>query len=154
MNPSHALHLIREADLTPVIERLVRVDKWKRKHALLAVEQYRNYLVLRKKYPTKELPPSKEIDTAWHAHILHTKDYAQFCSQVFGYYLHHHPHLANAHYSAEQLTQSFNETQELYKQEFGFYLYSVKIQALLNTIRQCAGLFTHWKKGEYHEKSY
>jgi len=34
---------------------------------------------------------SDAIDPFWHAHILHTEEYFEFCSRIFGHYLHHHP---------------------------------------------------------------
>ncbi len=39
---------------------------------------------------------SDEIDPFWHAHILHTQQYASFCDRVFGEFLHHVP-LNHAH---------------------------------------------------------
>jgi uncharacterized membrane protein YgcG len=35
--------------------------------------------------------PSKAVDAAWHEFILLTKEYAKFCDQAFGKYLHHTP---------------------------------------------------------------
>ncbi|TMC06755.1 MAG: hypothetical protein E6J41_17765 [Chloroflexi bacterium] len=34
---------------------------------------------------------SPEVDAAWHALILHTRDYAEFCQSVFGRFIHHRP---------------------------------------------------------------
>jgi hypothetical protein len=39
----------------------------------------------------KPCAPTKKIDTAWHQFILHTKDYAAFCNEFFGVFLHHTP---------------------------------------------------------------
>lgn len=36
--------------------------------------------------------PSEMIDKAWHAHILNTPMYFDFCHSTFGYYLHHTPY--------------------------------------------------------------
>lgn len=36
--------------------------------------------------------PSPLIDEGWHAFILFTRDYADFCQKYFGEYLHHLPH--------------------------------------------------------------
>ncbi len=38
------------------------------------------------------LTPSEDVDTMWHAHILHTQDYMQFCDAYFGHYMHHLPY--------------------------------------------------------------
>jgi hypothetical protein len=35
--------------------------------------------------------PSKAVDAAWHEFIVLTKEYAKFCDQAFGRYLHHTP---------------------------------------------------------------
>ena len=35
--------------------------------------------------------PSRAVDEAWHAFIVMTRDYAQFCRHEFGRYLHHTP---------------------------------------------------------------
>jgi len=128
---SHGLTLdqardyIQSADLSPVIERLISVDGWSRKSALKAVQLYRNYLFIRKKY-NELLPPSYEIDEAWHAHVLHTEAYVEFCNDVFGTYLHHHPHMVKHGRNVNKLVERFEKTQEFYKQEFGDYIYQIK----------------------------
>ena len=35
--------------------------------------------------------PSRPVDAAWHAFILHTAAYCDYCEQRFGAYLHHEP---------------------------------------------------------------
>lgn len=35
--------------------------------------------------------PSLPIDAAWHAFILHTRDYADYCERQFGRFIHHQP---------------------------------------------------------------
>lgn len=37
------------------------------------------------------ISPSPAIDTAWHAFILHTRDYADYCHSRFGHFIHHGP---------------------------------------------------------------
>ena len=41
--------------------------------------------------PEGYLSPSKVVDAGWHAFILHTADYAEFCDRVAGRFIHHHP---------------------------------------------------------------
>jgi hypothetical protein len=132
-----AKQLIYSVDLAPVINRLVAIEGWPQSDAAAAVNQYRNYLLLRKKYPDLDLPPSKDIDDAWHAHILHTKDYRAFCKQAFNdrddFYLDHDPHLVKEG-SMERLAQLFEQTQKLYHQEFGEYIYQIRPQSFLAKI--------------------
>ncbi|MFJ9754987.1 glycine-rich domain-containing protein [Streptomyces sp. NPDC101149] len=41
--------------------------------------------------PGQSLAPSELVDYGWHAFILHTADYAQFCERVAGTFVHHVP---------------------------------------------------------------
>ena len=41
--------------------------------------------------PRAGLAPSPEVDKGWHAFILHTADYAEFCDRVAGRFIHHLP---------------------------------------------------------------
>jgi hypothetical protein len=112
--------LIDALDLTATIERLVKVHNWTRNQATEASKQYRNYLFLKKKYGDDyPLPPSYDIDDVWHAHILHTEDYYNFCKQVFGEFLHHHPHHGKDNSITDtDIEKLFEKTQELYYLEF------------------------------------
>lgn len=37
------------------------------------------------------LSPSRDVDYGWHAFILHTREYADFCDRVAGRFIHHEP---------------------------------------------------------------
>ncbi|MFD5796350.1 glycine-rich domain-containing protein [Streptomyces diastatochromogenes] len=41
--------------------------------------------------PGQSLAPSELVDYGWHAFILHTVDYAEFCQRVVGSFVHHVP---------------------------------------------------------------
>lgn len=41
--------------------------------------------------PGHSLVPSELVDYGWHAFILHTVDYADFCQKVAGRFVHHVP---------------------------------------------------------------
>ncbi len=139
VNLNQAKQYIQSADLSMVEDRLTYIDNWPRKKALQAVSIYRNYLYLLKKYPDNILPPSYEIDEAWHAHILFSRHYVKFCQELFGCYQHHDPHEMLLKDGTKQLEKLFEATQELYKKEFGDYLYHFKrrpwhIQKILRKI--------------------
>jgi hypothetical protein len=129
-----ARKLIDAVDLNPTIHRLMTVHHWKKKQALEAVKQYRNYLFLRKKYDHQyvsdiyALPPSYDIDEVWHAHILHTEDYYDFCKQAFGHFLHHHPHHGKDNTLTDSdIEQAFEgQTQKLYYAEFGEHIEAIR----------------------------
>ncbi|WP_171053223.1 glycine-rich domain-containing protein [Streptomyces marianii] len=37
------------------------------------------------------MAPSETVDPGWHTFMLHSAEYAQWCHESFGYYLHHAP---------------------------------------------------------------
>ncbi|MFD0688121.1 hypothetical protein [Actinomadura fibrosa] len=41
--------------------------------------------------PRLRLAMSDSVDPGWHAFILHSQDYADFCDRLFGRYFHHVP---------------------------------------------------------------
>lgn len=51
----------------------------------------KRFLYLVSKNPGKSFSPSKAIDEAWHHFILFTKEYAAFCKNHFGFFIHHVP---------------------------------------------------------------
>ncbi len=124
-------------DLSTVVERLVLIEGWSIKQAQEILSQYRNFLFLKAKYGQDyDLPPSRDIDEAWHAHILHTDEYQQFCHSVFGYYLHHHPqHGRDEKTTRAALRKSFDEeTQNFHFAEFGEYIYDLSNYPMLNEL--------------------
>lgn len=140
-NLEKARYIIESFDLQPVIDRLMRIEKWSEDEALAVIKQYRRYLFLRKKYPNQILPPSKEIDEAWHAHILHTKIYRHFCQAVFTHledpFLDHNP--AEDEQSYPKFDQFFKQTQALYKQEFGEYIFQIRGRSFMRKMLEKIG---------------
>lgn len=41
----------------------------------------------------RSFAPSEKVDPAWHAFVLHTQEYEQFCLSNFGCFVHHVPKL-------------------------------------------------------------
>lgn len=82
--------------------------------------EYKRYLALKRAYPDVEIVPNKLVDAFWHAHILDTQKYAEDCSTLFGFFLHHYPYFGmggEADYQA--LCDAFDQTRELYDLHFG-----------------------------------
>jgi hypothetical protein len=100
----------------------------------LVVREYVRFLMLVMKYhhgevtdleggdPTKsahfQVTPSKLVDELWHAHILRSPAYFQFCLQHApgGRYVHHEPHFDKPHNYHEP---GFAETVKAYTAQFG-----------------------------------
>lgn len=128
--------IIDRYNFKPIENRLVNTEKWSANEAAKVVNQYRNYLYLRLKYREAILPPSKEIDEAWHAHILHTKQYREFCDELFNEYLDHAPQSPDDIADRSSTEIYFEQTQMLYKKEFGTYIYQITGKSWLTKIRE------------------
>jgi hypothetical protein len=55
------------------------------------VEQALAFLLTCARYPDGHLSPSATVDAGWHAFVLHTADYAEFCDRIAGRFIHHRP---------------------------------------------------------------
>lgn len=82
--------------------------------------EYKRFLALKRLYPDKDIVPNEAIDKFWHQHILDTYQYAKDTENVFGYFLHHYPYFGmNGLQDAQNLTDAFEETKDLYYKHFG-----------------------------------
>lgn len=127
--------------LDSVVSRLVEINRWPENVAKLVSYDYCCYLKLKIKYPQTVLPPSREIDEFWHAHILDTKKYHKDCLYLFGEYLHHAPHHKSmSRHEIDRIQNLFEEnTQRLYYEEFGICLEIIYPKLY-------KGDFMHWLK--------
>lgn len=126
---AQAKQYINQIDFSSIIGKMVQRDGWLKSDALQVCALYRKYLFLRRKYSHQyQLPPTKEIDTLWHYHILDTKKYREDCDAIFGEYHDHYPYFGFDEYSDHvDLNKAFLDTQRLYSQEFdGEKIYTVR----------------------------
>lgn len=56
------------------------------------VDQALAFLGACAKYPGHSLAPSPIVDIGWHTFILYTREYALFCDDIAGRFIHHVPH--------------------------------------------------------------
>lgn len=79
-------------DLSFVIDRVKRDHPdWTEDRINAAVAEYREYLVYISANRNLHVLPPLDADEVWHAHIIHTREYAAFCQEHFGQFLHHVP---------------------------------------------------------------
>jgi hypothetical protein len=76
------------AKLVARVERDAKVD---RERAGRIMRQALAFLLACARNPETPLAPSREVDHGWHAFILHTREYADFCDRVAGRFIHHAP---------------------------------------------------------------
>lgn len=75
----HAEKEIRKAGGVPILNRDEAEYALKQYYALATVNSNNMHAV------------SAIVDPYWHSHVLHTKNYAKFCDDAIGYFMHHDP---------------------------------------------------------------
>jgi len=63
---------------------------------------------------------SDKLDPFWHAHILHTIDYHQFCEKLDIDYMHHVPNNPNDREESKKLRIIYDHTQQVYESCFNW----------------------------------
>ena len=76
--------------LRQVVRRLIVKDRIRASDAECARIRFLQYALL-SSFVDGPLAPGPWEDLFWHAFILHTVDYEEFCTRHFGYFIHHVP---------------------------------------------------------------
>jgi hypothetical protein len=104
-------------DLDGILREVARAHRWTPARTREAEHWYRDFLYLRSRHAEPVPMIHKDADTVWHAHILHTRQYAADCERVFGQLLHHEP--LGQKLGAKQLKEHRQRAADVYQQEFG-----------------------------------
>lgn len=81
-----------EPELFACLCRKIVNDKGvEREYAERVMDQALAFLGACAKFPGNKLAPSNVVDVGWHAFILYTREYADFCQRVAGRMIHHVP---------------------------------------------------------------
>jgi hypothetical protein len=93
LSPEQAemVRFLEDTDLWFVQERLARKGIVETGRIPHAVREFKRYMVLVGLGYRGLGMLSPEIDEVWHAFILFTREYADFCQQAFGMFIHHVP---------------------------------------------------------------
>ena len=80
-----------EGTAFPFAARLARENRWSRRYAERAIEEYRRFMFLAVA-AGHPVTPSDQVDQVWHLHLLYTRSYWDaFCGAVLGQPIHHGP---------------------------------------------------------------
>lgn len=109
---------IDSLDFGQEIERMETRSGLEKATAELAVSLYRKFLILRMKYGSGRLTPSKLIDEAWHEHMADTQKYMDDCQKLGVPFIHHDPKIVG-----EEMERRFADTKALFVKEFGIDLH-------------------------------
>ncbi len=98
--------------------KIARKAGWTNRFALKALSEYKKFVYLAV-VSDFNVTPSKIIDQVWHEHLLFSKAYRHFCSDVINYTLDHNPELIPITDQTGIFKVQYMETIDLYKTEFG-----------------------------------
>ncbi|MCF7513864.1 hypothetical protein L3V43_09565 [Pseudoalteromonas sp. L23] len=98
-------------DLSQITHRLKIATGMTEADCLQAEVLYRQFLVLKSKYPDTPITPPQLADEVWHEHITDTLAYHNDCENLFGAFLHHIPD--------EDNQETWQKAVYLYQLEFG-----------------------------------
>lgn len=90
-----------------VVERISRDSEISNERARGIFEDTLRFLFLAA-ITGEPIPPTKAIDSGWHAFLLFTRDYADFCTNYLGRFIHHRPYT-----EADKATPGFDEKARL-----------------------------------------
>jgi hypothetical protein len=74
-----------------LVRRIIADEHVEQRLAERIVDQTLAFLHACAKTPETPLRPSKAVDIGWHAFVMHTGAYAEFCDRVAGRFIHHEP---------------------------------------------------------------
>ncbi|GAA3955126.1 hypothetical protein GCM10023085_42050 [Actinomadura viridis] len=74
-----------------LVGRVVKDERLSPQYAARVMEQTLAFLATCARHPNAGLSPSKAVDLGWHAFVLCTAEYAEFCQRAAGRFIHHVP---------------------------------------------------------------
>src|SRR6185436_11931895 len=102
----------------PFSARLAKENEWPKNFAHRAIEEYKKFAFL-SVVAGHPVSPSDVVDQVWHLHLTYTKNYwKDFCGEVLGKPLHHHPTEGGAAERAK-FHDWYTRTLESYRKHFG-----------------------------------
>jgi hypothetical protein len=109
---------IEALDLEPIKFKLRYEKKWPLERVDSLEKHYKMFLYL--SVEGHGVPPTRDIDEMWHAHLLDTRKYAEDCQQICGRFLDHFPYFGLlGKGDAEDLQAGAEKRNRLCKEIFG-----------------------------------
>lgn len=107
-----------DASTKAFASKIASKSGWTNAFTLKSISEYKKFVYLGV-VSDFNVTPSKIIDQVWHEHLLFSKAYRQFCSDVIEYTFDHNPELIPMTDQTGKFNVQYLETIDLYKTEFG-----------------------------------
>ncbi len=90
-------------DFTQVKARYVKEGNLSPQEAEATLQELKRWFTLCALHPEKTYATGGQVDAMWHTFILFTRDYARFCEDIAGAFIHHTPALSSSNSVEEQI---------------------------------------------------
>ncbi len=113
-----------------VINRCKKEHNYTDQDMIILEQELKKYLALSAVKTKEDLGTgmfSHDVDNLWHAFILFTPEYAEFCNNYIGHFIHHAPEI-NEHRSPEQQEEARKDFQAFvknYEETFGEEVHAI-----------------------------
>jgi hypothetical protein len=122
LKPFHLTRIqaIDKTDFEPVAKKVNRDLGGVTKDYLdEGIENLKRYYVVALLDPVNQHAVSRPVDPFWHAHVLFTREYKNFCHEVFdGEFIHHVPLDPDDLEQVKYVTKLYTHTLKVYKEIF------------------------------------
>ena len=103
--------------MTEIVERCKKDHNYTDEDMLILEKELKRYLSLslvKNKNDVGTGMYSKDVDNLWHAFILFTMEYSEFCNTYFGHFIHHKPE-TDMQRTPEKLQETRTDFRRSYK---------------------------------------
>jgi len=112
------INQIDNFDYSNLVWKLRQENGMSDEHITEGIENLKRYYVVALFDPLNEHAVSELVDPFWHTHILFTKEYISFCSNIFNGYIHHSPLNQQNNKEVSEVSELYNYTIEIYDKIF------------------------------------
>ncbi len=106
-----------DASTRAFANKVARKTGWTNQFSLKAISEYKKFVYLGV-ISDFNATPSKVIDKVWHEHLLFSKAYREFCTDIIHYDFDHNPELVPMADQTGTFNAQYLDTIQLYKTEF------------------------------------
>lgn len=114
---SKSLQILEAWDFSKIRNYLIENETYPLDQIPVVETEYKRFIALIASHPNTRLVMSSAVDDFWHAHVLHTRDYAAMCNALGMEFIHHDPTCSFG--ERQVLHNEYVETLAVYRGVFG-----------------------------------
>lgn len=109
---------IETENYEPVKRKLAELYGYSQEHVDKGIDALKQYYTVALLDPSNPHALSSTLDPFWHTHMLFSRQYAEFCKQIVGEFMHHEPLDKTNEVAVQDVTRKYQYTMEIHPQLF------------------------------------